>query len=725
MSVLKKFIFILFQLCAVVSLLQAQEERRMQLLSSSHSRLDGETGHMINYRPVYEHKGSTLSADSGYLYNDELGREFFDAFGNVVITQPNGTMIYAHKLNYTAESQLAVLTGNVRMVDGNSVLTTNYLTYNMRGGIGTYTGGGRIINQADTITSKNAWYFRETQDAYFRHEVIVRTPDVHIFTDTMRYNSGEKTTYFYGPTNLKGKKGENLYTEEGFYNTESELAEFYKNNLYTETSRLLRGDTLYYDGTSGNGRALRNVHFVDTADQFYADGMQGLYNKEDESILLTDQALITMVMKEDEKVDSVYMTADTLYSRMILLRDYVAKEFNLDREGGAVEEPEEDFGELGMEDSLGADEAAPMRLDSLSMDSLGVEAVRVDSLRLDSLGVEVVQVDSLRTDSIREDSLIADSAKIKFPPKIDSTITKSTATSPAELITQELAADSLLRQKTIFPTGNEVDSLMMQAALAMEKPKIPDSLARDSLQSDTAKTRIIKAYRNVRLFKSDLQAVADSAYYGYPDSMMRFFGSPMAWAQGSQLSGDSLYIQIKNEKIDNLLLINRAFIVSTKQDSSKFNQIKGRKITGFFTAGELERLFVDGNAESIAYRENKEKTGYTDMHHNRSSRIKILLRNDELTDFIPIKSTEGTIYPLHLLRPEQEILDGFIWKPGDRPRSKEDLMRRKRVSGAPVEQLGEPDDPDGGPDDPDGRPDEPVSGPAVPVKGSDDPEKKN
>src|SRR5690606_42063756 len=135
----------------------------------------------------------------------------------------------------------------------------------------------------------------------------------------------------------------------------------------------------------------------------------------------------------------------------------------------------------------------------------------------------------------------------------------------AARITQELAADSLLRQNTIFPTGNEVDSLMMQAALAMEKPKMPDSLARDSLQSDTAKTRMSNAYRNVRLFKSDLQAVADSAYYGYPDSMMRFFGSPMVWAQGSQLSGDSLYIQIKNEKIDNLLLINRAFIVSTKQ----------------------------------------------------------------------------------------------------------------------------------------------------------------
>ena len=99
---------------------------------------------MINYRPVYEHHGSTLSADSGYIYNDDEGRQFFDAFGNVIITQPNGSVIYADKLHYVAETQLATLTNNVRMVSESSVLTTNYLTYNMKSSVGTYTGGGRI-----------------------------------------------------------------------------------------------------------------------------------------------------------------------------------------------------------------------------------------------------------------------------------------------------------------------------------------------------------------------------------------------------------------------------------------------------------------------------------------------------------------------------------------------------------------------------------------------------
>lgn len=662
----------------------------MKLLSSLRSRIDASTGNMINYRPVYEHKGSTLSADSGYLYTDDLNREFFDAYGNVVITQPDGTIIYAQKLNYAAETQLAVLTTNVRMVDGSSTLTTNNLTYNMRGGIGTYTGGGRIVNQADTITSRNAWYFNQTKDAYFRHDVIVRTPDVQIFTDTMRYNSIEKTTYFYGPTNLKGKNGENLYTEEGYYNTETELAEFYKNNLYTETTRFLKGDTLYYDGNQGIGRALNNVLFIDTADQFFLEGMKGHYNRTEESILMTDRALVTIVLDEEEestdslameapneptvKKDSVYLTADTLFSQMILLRDYQPMDFKLDREGGELEAESTDFSDGEF------DETGELPQDTLaSRDSIALDSVVMDSIQ-------------------SEPPISADTAiRTTQPPE----------TVAASKIESDLAADSVLRQQILIPTGVEADSLLNQAILATQRSEPTDSLARDTLITDTTKTRIIKAYRNVRLFKSDLQSVADSAYYGYPDSMLRFFGNPMAWTQGSQMSGDSLYLQIKNEKIDNMLLLGSAFIVNTKLDSSKYNQVKGRKITGFFTNGDLERVFVDGNAESLAYRENKSGTAFTEMHHSRSSRIKLLFDNNSLTDFIPIRGTEATIYPIRILTQDQEILEGFIWKPGDRPLSKQDLLDRKRTTTEQIELP--PDEPDTNPDDdPDG---DPVSDP--------------
>src|SRR5690606_8288417 len=96
---------------------------------------------------------------------------------------------------------------------------------------------------------------------------------------------------------------------------------------------------------------------------------------------------------------------------------------------------------------------------------------------------------------------------------------------------------------------------------------------------------------------------------------------------------------------------------------------------------ELDRLFVDGNAESIYYTMDDSNIRYHDMYHSRSSRIKLLVENNEITQFIPIRAIEGKFSPLHFVTQEAEILSGFVWKPGDRPTSKEDLLARKREIG--------------------------------------------
>src|SRR5690606_13041526 len=233
------------------------------------------------------------------------------------------------------------------------------------------------------------------------------------------------------------------------------------------------------------------------------------------------------------------------------------------------------------------------------------------------------------------------------------------------------------REQAVIPTGGEADSLLADAITALSRPPT-DTIPSDSLANDTAKTRIIKAYYNVRLFKSDLQSVADSVYYGYPDSMMRFFGRPMIWAQGSQMTSDTIFMQGRNEQLDNMILMGNAFMVNTQLDSSKYNQVKGRRITGFFTNNALDRMFVDGNAESIYYMVDEKEQVYTNMYHSRSSRIKILVDSNQIVEFSPIRRVDGKVYPIHLIPQEAEILNGFVWKPGDRPTSKEDLLTRRR-----------------------------------------------
>lgn len=711
------------------SVQQGGGQDRLNLVSSSSGRINAKTGHMIFYRPVYEHKGSTLSADSGYIYEDEVKRQFFEAFGNVVITQPSGSVIYSDRLHYDAAAQHARLTNNVKMVDGTSTLTTNFLTYNMRSKVGTYTGGGRIISQSDTITSKNAYYFENTKDAYFRNKVVVRTPNVKIYTDTMRYNSAGRMTYFFGPTNIKDNTGEkNLYTERGHYNTGTGVADFNKNNLYTEGTKFLKGDSLHYERESGIGKAYRNVIFVDTLDKFYAYGGFGLYRQADESITMTEKPLIiTLVkndstdnnakidstentaevksrrerrreqrelekqekleadtdsiatteaeitppeLKEEAKMDSVYLTADTLFSKVIPLKEYIALDLKLDRSGG----------ELIIEDDVdyGDNDDSDLERDSIDLDTDSAAL----TLNLDS-GETVI--DNLEKIDILQKN-IPNSIQKNIPQKPAIQTKKPLNNKKDEPLSIEatIKADSLMRQNAIIPTGSEADSLLNNALKVAQTQDTTAKIisAGDSTTinaaSDTARTRIVKAYYNVRLFKSDLQAVADSVYYGMADSMFRFMGRPMIWAQGSQISADTIFMQILNQQLDNALLKENAMMVNAVLDTVKFNQLKGRKITAFFANNNIDRLYVDGNAENLIFTENAKLGIITEMFHDRGARIKIKMEGKKIIDYVSIRKVDQKVYPLKMVNQDNEILPGFIWRPQDRPTSKEDLLNRKR-----------------------------------------------
>ena len=703
-------IFIFF--IANLGLLLAQDGR-LNLLSSQYSNVVNKNS-LSSITPVYEHKGNTLSADSGIVHEDEIRRQFFEAFGNVVITQPSGTVIYADQLHYDATSQLAKLTGNVRLVDKNSVLTTNYLTYNMRSKIGTYTGGGRIITQTDTITSQNAYYFENTADAYFRHKVVVRNPSVKVYTDTMRYNSVTKNTYFFGPTNIKGNNKENLYTEKGVYNTATGVANFNKKNLYTEGSRFLKGDSLHYERSTGIGKAFKNVIFVDTLDKFYAYGGKGVYRQDEESILMTEKPYIITVVdndstsnaavdsksintdsvndkvkssnKDEQKieklkekeikndtktsknskedsiksdkailktkpksnVDSVYMTADTLYSRMILAKDYIALDLKLDRTGGQmIDENDIDYGD---DDTENTDQKTENPID----EEASKQAITPQ---------KVITKEKPNT-----------TAPTKGRPRI---INNNHGEGRSE-ISKTLKADSVIRKNAVVPQLGHADTVINNALKIAQNKDVPKNDSVTNTVSDTSRTRIVKAYYNVRLYKSDLQAVADSVYYGMQDSMFRFMGRPMIWAEDSQISADTIYMQILNQKMDNALLIENAFMVNVVGDSTKFNQLKGRKITAFFANNNIEKLFVDGNAENLVFSQNDKTKIITEMFHDRGGRIKVFMQDRKIIDYITIKKVDQKVYPFKMINEDNEILPGFIWRPQDRPKSKEDLLNRKR-----------------------------------------------
>ena len=136
--------------------------------------------------------------------------------------------------------------------------------------------------------------------------------------------------------------------------------------------------------------------------------------------------------------------------------------------------------------------------------------------------------------------------------------------------------------------------------------------------------------------------------------------------------------------MDNALLKDNAFMVNAVLDTVKFNQLKGRKITAFFANNNIDRMFVDGNAENLVFSTNDKTNKITEMFHDRASRIKIRMEGKKIIDYVSIRKVDQKVYPFRLVTQEIEVLPGFLWKPEDRPKSVEDMLNRKRTKSTPT-----------------------------------------
>lgn len=182
---------------------------------------------------------------------------------------------------------------------------------------------------------------------------------------------------------------------------------------------------------------------------------------------------------------------------------------------------------------------------------------------------------------------------------------------------------------------------------------------------DPAKKRLL-AYYDVKIFKSDLQGIADSMAYFTADSIIYFYQDPVLWTGENQLSADSINVEVANGTINKLNLRVNSFVVSV--DSIKnFNQIKGRTMEGYFNAGELDKVDVNGNGESIFFALNDEETAMVGMNRILCSNIVIRFVENKADNLSFYVNPEASFIPPHELEESEQELRGFSWRVKEKP----------------------------------------------------------
>jgi lipopolysaccharide export system protein LptA len=210
----------------------------------------------------------------------------------------------------------------------------------------------------------------------------------------------------------------------------------------------------------------------------------------------------------------------------------------------------------------------------------------------------------------------------------------------------------------IAKVGEQNDTLFISA----------DTLV--SIDSKDEKKKRLLAYNNVKIFRNDMQGVADSLEYRSADSTIYFYNKPILWSDDNQMTADSIRMLIKNNTISRIYMIANSFVVS--QDTLlNFNQIKGRKMIAEFKGGQMDQVLVQGNGESLYYILDEKDMSFTGMNKIICSNITIRFKEGKVNNLSFYVKPDAQFIPPHELKEDQKTLKGFEWKQVARPERKD------------------------------------------------------
>ncbi|WP_460921682.1 OstA-like protein [Pontibacter brevis] len=258
---------------------------------------------------VFKQNDTFLYADSVYQYRDS-NMNMLEAFGNVRINQADSVTITGNHAIYDGTLRTAKMTGNVMMRDPRMTLNTPSLDYDLNTKTAVYTEGGVIVDPENRLESRRGSYDLNNKLYTFQQNVKVTTKDYKITSENMKYNTLSKVVYFQGPTVIKGQQGD-LYAEEGTYNTLTKISNFGRNAYILTPEYRLGGDKMFYDQNTGYGFAERNVTLKSLKDDVTIYGQTGRYWRNKGEAKVYGNPVMETILDQD----TLYMSADTLYSR--------------------------------------------------------------------------------------------------------------------------------------------------------------------------------------------------------------------------------------------------------------------------------------------------------------------------------------------------------------------------------------------------------------------------
>lgn len=662
---MKRLTLILLLLVAclpVFSQTKGQTDSLVILMSSKSAQAVDVEG--ARYRKVvgparFLHNNTYLLCDTA-MWNMET--KIIDAWGHVSLLQEE-TVLTSDNLKYLIDDDLAQFRGSIVQLEDkdHNTLRTRHLDYNTKDSVAVFENGGSMRDKdGQIIESRRGRYDSKVKIFNFYDDVNMFSDTMFVKTTELEYRSNENTAIFHGETDVWNEDNDMLSSRRGWYDRDREIF-FFRDNVHLLTKDQEGwSDSLYFYRVTTDADMLGHAQVTDTTRNAFGLAGKIEYKDATASVKMTRKpAVITQTKGENEEKDTVYLGAEVIIYRTL-------HKFEVDSAANAasVARVEAMSGDPVGEYRKKAAEEAAKRAEEEKMNDPNYRAQQEAKAKAAEAEKAAAASGKMASETgapvpDREETALKKpkSGSSEKPEMTDSVavvgadMAASSDTLSVESSGQSVA-DSLSLQSDSTLADLAADSLAVQPAV--------DSLAAPVVL-DSTKVGFMYAYKNVKIYKKDIQAVCDTLIYSELDSIARLYVEPLIWQERRrQYSADSVYVAVSNGGIDKAYLMSNAF-VHIQEDSTHFDQIRSTEMLAFFDEnGALKRFDGLGGATSLFFIEENETLAT--VNKADAKMLSANFKDNELQRIYYYDTVQNDASPLAQMTGEDQLLKGFSWQ---------------------------------------------------------------
>ncbi len=540
--------------------------------------------------------------------------------GDVVLRQGTDTL-YCDSAVQNSTTKNFEAFGNVKIAQaGGTKGTSDYLKYTANTKTALMQGNVNLEDGKNNLICETATYDLGTKIATYDEWGTLHNDSTSVTSKRGVYNVNDKNAHFTGQVYITDPEYK-ITSEDLVYNTDSKVTQFYSKSVVTRDkgASVLQTSNGWYDGKNGIAHFLGHSSIWNDGQYIEADTLN--YNRQT-GYGLANGNVISM--------DTTHHA--TIYCGHI---EYFQKK----RITWATVNPVlvqangKDTLYLAADTFYSAPEITKFKNPVIPNDTFGNGPV--DSLQL----------------TVSPDTVTGN----KQQPTIKKDTVVGTVTA-----------------KAVEGRKKRKDKNKKKSDAVSPEPKI----VADTTAADTTAPLYFIGYHHVLIFSDSLQGKCDSICYTRSDSMIRMMYDPVSWSRNSQITGDTILMQLDSSSMKKMYVPNNALIVSQSgpAKANMFDQVQGRTLTAFFSKKNITKMIVNPSAECIFY--NKDESGaYLGVSQATSTRMIINFNDEKISKIKFEQDFQQTMTPLGQADIPGMRLSRFRWIIDQRPKSKEELFR--------------------------------------------------